>query len=113
VAVAQAVADLVDKGGQQVHAASFPLVAGRGELGVVAGRRVGEPAPAVGVVVEPDRVAGRLARIRPLSGATWISSDCRSETSTPAARYRRIASARSGAASATVSDVDRERLPQM
>jgi hypothetical protein len=58
VIVAEQVADLVSEHGQQVHAVLLALVAGRGELGVVPRRRIDEPAPAGGIVVQPNGVAG-------------------------------------------------------
>src|SRR5262249_3424163 len=47
--------------GEQVHVVLLTLVAGGGELGVAARRRIDEPAPAGGVVVEVDGIAGGLA----------------------------------------------------
>ena len=51
--VAEQVADLVGEHREQVDAALLALVAGGGELAVAAWRRIDEPAPAGGVVVEP------------------------------------------------------------
>src|SRR5262249_25934329 len=52
--VAAEVAGRVHQHGQQVHPALLALVAGRGKLAVVPRCRINEPAPARGVVVEPD-----------------------------------------------------------
>src|SRR5262249_3321497 len=64
VIVAEQVADLVLKHGEQIDATLLALVAGRGELRIVPRRLVHEPAPAGGVVVEPDAVAGSSTKRR-------------------------------------------------
>ena len=43
---------------EQIHAVLLALVTGGGELGIVPRRRIDEPTPAGGVVVEPDGAAG-------------------------------------------------------
>jgi hypothetical protein len=52
------VLDLVHQHAEQVPALLLPLVAGGGELTVVPGRCIDEPAPAGGIVIEPDRPGG-------------------------------------------------------
>lgn len=57
VVEAKDVPDLVLEHRKQVHAILLALIAGRGEFGIVPRRRIDEPAPARGVVIEVDGVA--------------------------------------------------------
>ena len=54
------VPEFVHDRGEQVHAILLALVAARGVLGIVPWRRIDEPAPAGGVIVEPDDRVGSL-----------------------------------------------------
>src|SRR5262245_59862467 len=55
---AEQVAGLMLQNGEQVDPVLLALVTRRGELGIVPRSLVHEPAPAGGVVVEPDSVMG-------------------------------------------------------